>query len=271
MAVLHAKIEAGVKLQADKEAEAARQTVSMLSQPNKVKRRERSQQRSRTTSANDKGVSATPGNGEKPTQTGNKSNTKKKRSALANASNPHHLRNYVPSRLPHSGVLQPAQAVMNAQNLLGPHAVRFLSAEVRPRRKKTAGSGSAITPLSNLVPPEEEWICAFCEYKLFYGDERGYQEAIRNRRKVLSRRRRALERAAAAASGRNKKTSVTTEKGELVDDDDEEENGGEDFEDTGPSSALKPRNSRTKVEQERDRDKGGSYDTGGQRTWTSVG
>ena len=64
---------------------------------------------------------------------------------------------------------------------------------------------------------------------------------------------------------------VTNSKGNPFDDDDEEENGGEDFEDTGPSSALKPRNSRTKVEQERDRDKGGSYDTGGQRTWTSVG
>ncbi|KAI0026414.1 hypothetical protein K488DRAFT_92625, partial [Vararia minispora EC-137] len=105
---------------------------------------------------------------------------KKKRSALANASNPHHLRNYVPSRLPNQA------PSASTTDLLSPLPVRFLS----------AGSAGA------LVSPAEEWICPTCEYRLFYGDEGAYRLAIRNRKKILKRRRRARERAAAAASGK---------------------------------------------------------------------
>lgn len=122
---------------------------------------------------------------------------KKKRSALANASNPHHLRNYVPSRLPHSGQVNATQALQNAQNLLSPLPLRFLSTDVPPRRKKK----STAAPAAALSNPAEEWICPFCEYDLFYGDSSAYQRAINNRKKILRRRRRARERAAAAASG----------------------------------------------------------------------
>ncbi|KAF8074627.1 hypothetical protein FPV67DRAFT_1777459 [Lyophyllum atratum] len=136
----------------------------------------------------EKGKGAKGGNGKK-----------KKRSALANASNPHHLRNYVPGRLPHSGSAA-AQAQQNANaNAVGPLALRFLSAEIPPRRRKKSGPGPAQGTLTN---PGEEWICAFCEYALFYGEEEGgYRRGVRNRKKILRRRRRARERAAAAASG----------------------------------------------------------------------
>ncbi|KAF8159853.1 hypothetical protein B0H34DRAFT_655742 [Crassisporium funariophilum] len=135
-----------------------------------------------------------------------KNGKKKKRSALANASNPHHLRNYVPSRLPHTGGgggtdgnggVQ-GQAATNA-NTIGPLPLRFLSAEIPPRRRKK--SSTPAVPSIQLTHPTEEWICAFCEYDLFYGEDPAYRRAVRSRKKILKRRRRARERAAAAASG----------------------------------------------------------------------
>ena len=129
-----------------------------------------------------------------------KNGKKKKRSALANASNPHHLRNYIPSRLPHSGPLD-AQGQGTANNIW-PLPVRFLTAEVPPRISKGSEKASlANPPLVQVTQPGEEWICAFCEYDLFYSDELAYRRAVRNRKRILRRRRRAAERAAAAASG----------------------------------------------------------------------
>ncbi len=126
------------------------------------------------------------------------SGKKKKRSALANASNPHHLRNYVPSRIPNQGLLSAAQLGANTQNMLSPLPLVFLSAQIPPRRgSEQRGSGVA----SQLANPGEEWICPTCEYRLFYGDEQGYRMGVRNRKKILKRRRRARERAAAAANG----------------------------------------------------------------------
>jgi len=129
-----------------------------------------------------------------------KTSKKKKRSALANASNPHHLRNYVPSRLPHSGPID--GSVVSGSNIL-PLPVRFLSAEIPAKGPRGNRKVVANTPLVQITQPAEEWICAFCEYDLFYGDDATYRKAVRNRKKVLRRRRRAAERAAAAASGGN--------------------------------------------------------------------
>lgn len=123
---------------------------------------------------------------------------KKKRSHLANASNPHHLRNYVPSRLPQ----QPppmTQASLAAANLLSPPPLRFLSAQIPPKRRRRS-TAAQLAPAS-IANPLDEWICARCEYSLFYGDEVGFRKSVKNRKKILSRRRRARERAAAAASG----------------------------------------------------------------------
>jgi len=124
---------------------------------------------------------------------------KKKRSALANASNPHHLRNYVPSRIPNQGHLSAAQLGTNAQSMLSPLPLLFLSAQIPPRRGGQQRPSSAVA--SQLANPAEEWICPTCEYRLFYGDEQGYRLGLRNRKKILKRRRRARERAAAAANG----------------------------------------------------------------------
>ena len=123
---------------------------------------------------------------------------KKKRSALANASNPHHLRNYVPSRLPQQPTAL-SQASLAAANLLSPPPLRFLSAQIPPKRRRMGDTlASDSMPLT---APIDEWICANCEYSLFYGDDAGFRRGVRNRKKILSRRRRARERAAAAASG----------------------------------------------------------------------
>jgi len=139
---------------------------------------------------------------------------KKKRSTLANASNPHHLKNYVPSRLPNSGPPPSASATAASnQNLIGPLALRFLSAQLPPRRSRgmTVGSQNAITNgPAQLMYPGEEWICAFCEYDLFYGNEARLHRAVRNRKKILKRRRRAREKAAATASGAKGTTRAMT-------------------------------------------------------------
>lgn len=140
---------------------------------------------------------------------------KKKRNALAVASNPHHRNNYVPSRLPSSGHVNPAQATLNAQNLLGPQPLRFLSAELPPRRRKR----ETVTPKAQIVHPADEWICPRCEYSLFYGDGLDYRRAIRDRKQILRRRRRAQERAAGGL-GTTKNPAKPISDEEDYDDDD---------------------------------------------------
>ena len=162
-----------------------------------AKRNEQAARKARTTSqdaqdADTPAVSKSPGS----TKTSGK---KKKRSALANASNPHHLRNYVPSRIPNQGLLSGAQLGANAQNMLSPLPLLFLSAQIPPRRGTQQRPTTAVA--AQLANPAEEWICPTCEYRLFYGDEQGYRMGVRNRKKILKRRRRARERAAAAANG----------------------------------------------------------------------
>ncbi|EAU90042.1 hypothetical protein CC1G_08315 [Coprinopsis cinerea okayama7 len=148
---------------------------------------------------------------------------KKKRSALANASNPHHLRNYVPSRLPHSG-FSPHLANTNVvANFFGPLPLRFLNADIPPTRNRTGGTGStksktnasetlSTSSLSHVgaTTGTSEWLCAFCEYDLFYGDDVAFRRAVKSRKKILKRRRRAKERAAAAASGVKRNVNAAT-------------------------------------------------------------
>ncbi|KAG1860240.1 hypothetical protein DFJ58DRAFT_681978 [Suillus subalutaceus] len=122
-----------------------------------------------------------------------KGSKKKKRNAIAIASNPHHRKNYVPSRLPSSGQANVVQANANAQNMLGPLPLRFLSAQIPPRRRKKANT---VTPTAQIVNPADEWICPRCEYSLFYGEGSEYRQAVKNRKHILRRRRRAQERAA---------------------------------------------------------------------------
>ncbi|EMD39188.1 hypothetical protein CERSUDRAFT_112862 [Gelatoporia subvermispora B] len=195
VAALHVRFEAELARQAARAAEAAQQAAAFAGS-------------TRSTKANRKQGAQSPGGTpldpaaspqDAPASSGKGKGKKKKRAVLANASNPHHLRNYVPSRLPGAGQANAAQAAANAQNLLSPLPLRFLSAELPPRRRK--GTERPLAPVLSLTSPLDEWICPFCEYALFYGDEQAFQRAVRNRKKILRRRRRARERAAAAASG----------------------------------------------------------------------
>ncbi|KAJ7510245.1 hypothetical protein B0H11DRAFT_2415066 [Mycena galericulata] len=113
---------------------------------------------------------------------------KKKRPALANASNPHHLRNY---------------ANANTQSYFGPLPLRFLSVDIPPRRRRGRSKKAPAPAVEQPVVtnPAEEWSCAFCESDLFYRNDRQHRRAVRNRKKIPRRRRRARERAAAVASG----------------------------------------------------------------------
>lgn len=193
MVLLRTRFEAELTRQANKAAEAAaaaRKAALAASVASRAKGT-RSQQRSRMLGRADERADYLDQNllgGGAKTR-----GKKKKRSALAIASNPHHRRNYVPSRLPQSGQANPAQAAANAQNYLGPPPFRFLSAEIPPSRKKSKGTA---TPTAQLTNPADEWICSFCEYKLFYGGDAGYRRAVRGRKKILRRRQRAERRAA---------------------------------------------------------------------------
>lgn len=182
--------------QAEKAAEAAKEAAAaVLASGHASKRADRSKHGRKSHLRGD-GRSATTDSTTAENTKGR--GKKKKRSALANASNPHHLRNYIPSRLPNSQSAA-SLAVTNAQNLLSPFPMRFLSAEIPPRRRKQ--SERTVAPTSTLTNPADEWICPFCEYSLFYGEDHSYKRAVENRKKILRRRRRARERAAAAASG----------------------------------------------------------------------
>ncbi|KAF8524167.1 hypothetical protein JB92DRAFT_3253786 [Gautieria morchelliformis] len=200
VAVLHARFEAELARQAAKAAEVAKQGAQTAEGGTVAKRGPR-EQRARS-AGTPPAPSANTGQGDAAGGGGAKTRTakKKKRSALANASNPHHLRNYVPSRMPHTGPATGVQAAgAGNASLVSPAPVRFLAAEIAPRRgKKTTGAAAAATATG---PAEEEWICALCEYNLFYGADAAFRRAVRSRKKILVRRRRARERAAAAARG----------------------------------------------------------------------
>ncbi|KAH9857259.1 hypothetical protein C2E23DRAFT_856716 [Lenzites betulinus] len=227
VAHLHGQFEEELARQAAKAADAAKQAAaasasSALAAGPAAKRTDRTDAAHPSADPGKGGAVAGGASADAPAK--GKGGKKKKRSALANASNPHHLRNYVPSRLPHSGPPSAQQAAQNAQNMLSPLPLRFLAAEIPPRRRKKADAAAAqqpgqglpagqqvpaglapapppLAPASTLANAAEEWICPFCEYQLFYGDDSSYHRAVRNRKKILRRRRRARERAAAAASG----------------------------------------------------------------------
>jgi hypothetical protein len=206
-----------------------------------AKRNEPAMRKARTTTQSVQDAE-TPEVSKSPSST-KTSGKKKKRSALANASNPHHLRNYVPSRIPNQGLLSAAQLGANMQNMLSPLPLVFLSAQIPPRRG-TGQRGSAVA--SQLTSQGEEWICPTCEYRLFYGDEQGYRMGVRNRKKILKRRRRARERAAAAANGSGTGVGIHG-KGSGFDDEEDL-----DIETTGSGLAL----SETRLASV-ERDKGG--------------
>ncbi|GAA5932631.1 hypothetical protein JCM3775_005982 [Rhodotorula graminis] len=131
---------------------------------------------------------------------------RKKRSAHANALNVHHRDNYVPSRLPShtpstNGVAHDANgtpyltswpASDEALASAGPYA-------------STCGAGHFCGP--------DEWLCLFCEYELFYGEEPLLYRAVRKRHNVLKVRQKAKDRATKATHGGASAASSATDPG----------------------------------------------------------
>ena len=237
VSILVDKFQKELDRQAAAAAQAARQAAAGNSESLTLASSAKSQRTRPSESTKSANARATSGaGGGAPTSNSNESapsfipskgkSKKKKRSALANASNPHHLRNYIPSRLPNSGPPSTISAAQAALQFLGPAPIRFLSADVGVRRgtpgtmvsrgKRMSGTAS----LDDGVVMPDEWICAFCEYDLFYGTEGSYRHGIRARKKILRRRKRARERAARAASGVGPAAAVgsTMDDGETEDD-----------------------------------------------------
>lgn len=249
--MLRNRFEEELERQAAKAVKLAAASKMMNSLTSKGRsKRERAQQRARTiTNGKPPSVEQTAEFLDQALIGGTKPRgKKKKRSALANASNPHHLRNYVPSRLPHSGGGAANGTSQANPNDLGPLPLRFLSAEIPPRRRKKAQQ--APQPTTQLTNPADEWICAFCEYALFYGDEQEYRRAVRNRKKILRRRRRARERAAAAAAGGNSAAKVPEKSGS-----DGYEGGGGGFDPSPDEFANLPKQTKWKGDPNKDKER----------------
>lgn len=94
--------------------------------------------------------------------------------------------------------------------------MRFLS--TRPRTRNPGPSGQP----QPQRPSEEDYICTFCEYTLFYGSEEARKRAIRSRRRELRRKQTIKTRAKNVADGKGKGNL-----GREEDDWDEDEDGGE--------------------------------------------
>ncbi|EGF98041.1 uncharacterized protein MELLADRAFT_69605 [Melampsora larici-populina 98AG31] len=152
---------------------------------------------------------------------------KKKRSAHANANNIHHRDNYVPSRLPTThqqtttvagqGVLGTELATMDllakdydptgTRSSLHPFIDPNLSVlregdtETSPSANNGSHSQLGSSAIAKFFVEPDEWICGFCEYELWFGEELSLIKVIKNRKMILRRRKRAKERAARAAAG----------------------------------------------------------------------
>ncbi|WWD19125.1 hypothetical protein CI109_103583 [Kwoniella shandongensis] len=141
-------------------------------------------------------------------KTKNKSK-KKKRSVLANQSNPHHVNNYRPSRTvsPHG---DPYEPYPHHLDLVAPPSMHFLAAQ--PIRKTAPIPGTHAPPTA-VRPAEDDYICCFCEFDLYYGSEKARKRAVRQRRRELKRKEAIKMKAKNVAEGR----------GTLKEESDEEE------------------------------------------------
>ncbi|SCZ90585.1 BZ3500_MvSof-1268-A1-R1_Chr1-3g02081 [Microbotryum saponariae] len=159
--------------------------------------------------------SAIPPSTRKPRKKG-----KKKRSAHANALNPHHLNNYTPSRMPNrssSGAAGSSSPHTDAP----PSLLSILDDEVQPlsswpasdqvisQALLTIRNRSAGDALRFFAGPEED-VCAFCDYELWFGGEGNLERSVRRRKKVLKVRKKAKERARKAANGKVAAATTTT-------------------------------------------------------------
>ncbi|ORY80214.1 hypothetical protein BCR35DRAFT_304389 [Leucosporidium creatinivorum] len=117
---------------------------------------------------------------------------KKKRSAHANALNVHHRDNYVPSRIPTSSTHHHNSSLHHDGSTTPP-----LTSWPASEEAIAAAGGSR--PNTSYFAGPDEWLCAFCDYDLFFGPDP--RKAIKKRKDVLKVRRKARERASKAAGG----------------------------------------------------------------------
>jgi hypothetical protein len=89
--------------------------------------------------------------------------------------------------------------------LLFPPSMAFLSA--RPASRADAGDvevdAAGIAPMT-VRPSEDDYLCTFCEYALYYGTEAERKRAIRMRRRELKRKQTIKNRARNVAEGKGK-------------------------------------------------------------------
>ncbi|WVQ77688.1 hypothetical protein IAR50_007378 [Cryptococcus sp. DSM 104548] len=145
---------------------------------------------------------------------------KKKRSVLANQGNPHHVDNYRPSRTV-SPQGDPFEPYAYHFDLISPPSMRFLA--TRPERV-TAPLPGAPQKRTLVRPSEDDYVCCFCEYDLYYGSERARRRAIRSRKAELKRKEAIKTKAKNVAEGRGTFKNESDEE----DEEDEDEEGCED-------------------------------------------
>lgn len=104
--------------------------------------------------------------------------------------------------------------------LFFPPPTRFLNA--KPGRKGAPESADARRemPARSTAETDEEYVCCFCEYDLFFGSEQAMDKAVRRRKKVLDRRQKAQEKAKGVMAGKGlrSETKSTGDGGDSEDD-----------------------------------------------------
>ena len=109
-----------------------------------------------------------------------------------------------PSRIPgtHGDPLEPYPW---HDNLLFPPSMAFLSARPasRTRSDDVQVDAAGVAPMT-VRPAEDDYLCTFCEYALYYGTEAERKRAIRMRRRELKRKQTIKNRARNVAEGKGK-------------------------------------------------------------------
>lgn len=97
--------------------------------------------------------------------------------------------------------------------------MRFLA--TRPQRATVPLPGAPQRRVT-VRPSEEDYICCFCEYDLYYGSEKARKRAIRRRRRELKRKEAIKAKAKNVAEGKG----VFKDDSEEDDEDDECDDDG---------------------------------------------
>ncbi|WVQ95029.1 hypothetical protein IAU59_002121 [Kwoniella sp. CBS 9459] len=196
-------------------------------------------------------MSQAPSKDSTETSKGKKKPKKKKRSVLANQSNPHHVDNYRPSRTvsPHS---DPYEPYSHHLSLFAPPSMPFLA--VRPRTNFNPDGPFVVRPA------EDDYICSFCEFDLYYGSEKSRRLAIRRRKREIKRKETIKNKARNVAEGRGKLNENDDEDDEDYgsgdEDEDEDDFADEKCQDDGHGrctcgrSVKKPKPDKPKIEPE---------------------